>query len=85
MAVRDSQSRPLPSLNTLTWQWSSLGKLCRPRLGRRRVQELWPQLGLPQALMWWWKQSRGPWRLQVMEGGLGWGYPSRCWVKEQAP
>lgn len=40
------------------------------------MQELRPQLGLPQALMWWWQQSRGPWRLQVVEGGLGWRYPS---------
>lgn len=41
-----------PAQQHLTWQWSPLGKLCRPRLGRRRVQELRPQLGLPQALMW---------------------------------
>lgn len=44
-----------------------------------------PQLGLPQALMWW-QQCGGAWRLQVVEGGLGW-YPSlgRWWVKEEAP
>lgn len=71
----DTRSRPRPPPGPLTWQWSPWGKLCRPGLGGRRVQERGPQLGLPQALVWWGQQCRRPWRLEVVEGGLGWGHP----------
>lgn len=61
-ARRGDRAPGTPTQQHLTWQWRPLGKLCGPRLGRWRVQELRPQLGLPQALMWW-QQCRGPWRL----------------------
>lgn len=50
------------------------------------MQELRPQLGLPQALMWG-QQCRGPWRLQMVQGGLGWGHPGlgRWGVEKEAP
>lgn len=40
------------------------------------MQERGPQLGLPQALVRWGQQCRGPWWLEVVQGGLGWGNPS---------
>lgn len=51
------------------------------------MQERGPQLGLPQALMRWGQQRRGPWWLEVVEGGLRRGHPSlgRGRVEEEAP
>ena len=40
------------------------------------MQEGGPQLGLPQALVWWGQQCRSPWWLEMVEGGLGWGHAS---------
>ena len=40
------------------------------------MKERGPQLGLPQALMRWGQQRRGPWWLEVVEGGLRRGHPS---------
>lgn len=42
---------------------------------------------MPQALVRWRQKCGGPWRLEVVEGGLGWGHPSlgRWWVEEETP
>lgn len=40
------------------------------------MKERGPQLGLPQALVRWGQQRRGPWWLEVVEGGLRGGHPS---------
>lgn len=60
----------------LTWQWGPRGKLRRPGLGRRRVQERGAQLRLPQALVRWGQHWGGPWWLEVVEGSLWRGDPS---------
>lgn len=78
----DTQSRPWPPPDLLTWQWRPRGKLCRPGLGRWRVQEGGSQLGLPQALVRWGQQRRGPWWLEVVKGSLLWGHP-RLGLREQ--
>lgn len=39
------------------------------------MQERGAQLGLPQALMRWRQQWRGPWWLEVVQGGLWRGHP----------
>lgn len=59
----------------LTWQWGPRGKLRRPGLGRRRVQERGAQLRLPQALVRWGQHWGGPWWLEVVEGSLWRGDP----------
>lgn len=39
------------------------------------MQEGGSQLGLPQALVRWGQQRRGPWWLEVVKGSLLWGHP----------